>query len=123
MENKYEKEISKILGDLLPDDQVNKILRGFMPPDIEGDYEVGDIMTLKELKSLPIDSVIHLKYYDDSGHLRDNDFEIYTGIDNGEANTSTGNVMPISSLSDDDLLESIDNCGWEYTIRKSIKKK
>ncbi|MCK9446274.1 hypothetical protein M0Q50_05220 [bacterium] len=85
-------------------------------------YKKGKILNLGELKSLPENSIVHLKYYDEYDHIRINDFVIFCGYKGSdEFHFKGGWSIPTQILSDTDLLKNIDNSDWNYTISEAIK--
>ncbi len=117
---KYKTSIKENLTKVVDKETANDILSNMFPKPIEG-YKKGKILTVRELKSLPKNSVIHLWYKDEDNSLRNNGFVKFCGYDgDDELCTTDGFTMPIDGHKEDEQIEKFDNCGWKFTVCEAI---
>jgi hypothetical protein len=113
-------ESKSILSGIIGEAEASTIIGNMFPPKIKG-YTKGKILTVGELKKLPKGSILHIWYIDEDRHLREDDFLIFDGFEDDDFEpTANGFSMPIDNLTDDDLLDHIDNCGWTFTVSEAI---
>lgn len=119
LENYVSNSLKSLLGDQLGTEVFDA---NFNHKKLKG-YVKGEIMTLKELKALPNRSVIHLKYTDEDGGLRENGFQILEKDDSEDWTTEEGYSIPLNNIKNQSVkIQDIDNSGWTFTIRHAIKK-
>ena len=110
-----------ILKDIVGAGDASEIMKNMSPEPIAG-YKKGKILTVGELKKLPANTIIHLWYEDEDGQLRNDDFVKLDGYKDGDDEVFAGGwSMPIEGCSDNELVECLDNSGWEFTVREAIK--
>lgn len=118
--SKLKKEIKKSLTNLVGEDLGKKIFEANFPKPIIN-YRSGKILTFKELKELPDDTVIHIYYTDEDDNVREDGFQKLSKEDKDEF-CGGGFTIPMTKHeSDDDLIENAENSGWHFTIREAIK--
>jgi hypothetical protein len=118
---KMKKEIKNMLTNVVGEELGQKIFDANFPEPLDG-YMPGRVLKLKELKTLPENTVIYVKYLDEDGNERENGFLRLSKHDDEEY-SADGFSFPIKDLKDEDLLENCDNCGWSFTVREAVPAK
>lgn len=85
-------------------------------------YKKGELLTVGELKALPVGSVIHLWYEKPVNEIRCNQFVTIDEFDGINPSAGYGYSMPIDGHEDSEPIDMFDNCGWTFTVHKAIKK-
>jgi|SRR6185369_4541417 len=114
--------IKKSLKAIAPDQAEAIFEANFNQKELKG-YSAGKILTFGELKKLKDGTVIHLKYNDEDGSLREKGFHKLNKQSKDEWCAGNEYPFPISKLKNNQLLENCDNCGWTFTIREATLKK
>lgn len=118
--SKLKKEIKKSLTKIVGEDLGNKIFEANFPKPIIN-YKSGKILTFKELKELPEDTVIHIYYTDEDGNERENGFQKLSKYDEEEFSAGAFPFPMNKHESDDELIKDAENSGWNFTIREAIR--
>lgn len=82
----------------------------------------GEVLTLAQLRALPDKAVVYMRYEDEDGHVRMDDFGLLNK-DESEWWDVDDYPFPICGLSEDSALENIENSGWLYTIKSAVPSK
>lgn len=121
-EQSMKDSLDSMLNGLVGEEDTKNILDNMFSDPIE-DYRIGNLISVKELKELPENAVIHLHYLDLDGQLRCNEFvKLFKNDDDGYRFTTDGYTLPLKGHSDDELIKDFDNSDWTFTIRKAIKR-
>lgn len=118
--SKLKKEIKKSLKNVVGEDLAKKIFEANFPKPIVN-YKAEKILTFKELKELPEDTVIHIYYTDEDGNERENGFQKLSKYDEKEFSAGAFPFPMNKHESDDELIENAENSDWNFTIREAIK--
>lgn len=90
-------------------------------PKLDG-YMPGKVMSLGELKLLENGSVIHIRYTDANGEELTCDFHtLHKDEDVIEWSASGWYPFPVKDMSNETLLDHIDNNGYTFTIREAMQ--
>jgi len=118
------KDVKTLLNKVVGKDLAQEIFTAnfnYSPPK---DYVKGEVMTVKEFKSLLHGAVFHLLYYDEDGQLRENGFqELLKQKDLNNMTTKDGYSMPLDGHKPSEKIEKFDNSGWTFTVRFAVPKK
>lgn len=115
------KAINNMLTDIVGEDLGQKIFEANFPDEITG-YKPGKVLTLGELRLIPVGTIIHIYYTDEDGELRENGFQKLSK-DSEEEWSAGAFPFPIDELTDDQELKDCDNSGWTFTIREALVDK
>lgn len=115
------KEIKNMLGNILDPETADSIFNNMFPEPITG-YKKGKIYTFGELKNLPDDTIVHIYYTDEDGELRADDFLELGKFDEDEYYAGAF-PFPVKGLTNDTLMENLNNSDWTFTIREAIPVK
>jgi len=118
--SKLKKEIKSMLGNIVGEELGKEIFEANFPEPIIN-YKAGNILTFKQIKELPEDTVIHILYYDEDDNLREDGFQKLSKDEDGEEWSAGAFPFPTKRLKDDELIDRCDNSDWTFTIREAIK--
>lgn len=112
-----------MLSDLVGKDKGNDIFDANFPESLDG-YMPGEILTFAQLKDKTEGTIIHILYKDEDGDVSaDGFYPLYKDKECKEWSAGGSFPFPVDDLSDDDLIKTIDNCGYDFTISEALPAK
>lgn len=127
----YIKKLNQISESIFDDETSKKIANSFDKSKLINpkDFVKGKPITKKKLLGLNIEDVCFVKFWDDDGELRGNEFKYLDTIDEDEIvffvdfiGSIFSASFELSNLNDDTILENIyEDCGWRFSIYEAKK--
>lgn len=111
-----------MLGNIVGEELGKEIFEANFPEPIIN-YKPGNILTFKQLKELPEDTIIHILYYDEDDNLREDGFQKLSKDEAGDEWSAGAFPFPIKNIKEDELIDRCDNSGWTFTIRMAVPGK